>query len=304
MPIRPVWLLFLLTLLPVPALAQPSPPRTREAWVAMAKAGFARPDGVSARALLVEMNALLASTDPVLRDEVAYGAAERWLLREKALAPADLRAVQAMWMANLSRGLGTAGTDEVFGRSFSALCLSLVAAADLATPFLSAAELQAFFDGLLDYFARERDTRGFDSAKGWMHTVAHTADALKFVARNPRLPGGADRRLLDAIRAKLETTDGVFAWGESDRLAWALHSAVRRADADGTALADFAAHWVREHRALWANGPHVEEARFARVENARQVLRSLYAALAMDRTPTATGAAAAATILAALAEMR
>jgi hypothetical protein len=39
-----------------------------------------------------------------------------------------------MWLANLSRGVGTAGTDEVFARSFSALCLSLVAAADLATP--------------------------------------------------------------------------------------------------------------------------------------------------------------------------
>jgi hypothetical protein len=250
------------------------------------------------------MNALLASTDPVLRDEVAYGAAERWLLREKALAPADLRAVQAMWLANLSRGLGTAGTDEVFARSFSALCLSLVAAADLATPFMTAGEAQAFLEALLDYFVRERDTRGFDPVTGWMHSVAHTADALKFVARNPRLPAGVDRQLLDAVRTKLTSIDTVFAWGESDRIAWALHAAVRRADADGAALEAFTTFWVREHRSLWATGPHVDGARFARIENARQVLRSLHAALAMDRAPTPSGSAAATTILAALAEMR
>lgn len=270
----------------------------------MAKGGFVRPPGVSARDLLIEMNPLLGSTDPVLRDEVAYGAAERWLLRDQALTPDDLRAVRTLWLTNLSRGLGSVGTDEVFARSFSALCLSLVAAADLRTPFMTSDEAQGMLERLLDYFARERDVRGFDPVTGWMHSVAHTADALKFVARNPRLPAGVDRRLLDAVQAKLASIDTVLAWGEPDRLAWALHAAVRRTDADAAALRTFTAFWTGEHRALWANGPHVDAARFARVENAKQVLRSLHAALVMDQAPTATGAAAATTILAALAEMR
>jgi hypothetical protein len=41
--------------------------RTREQWVAMAQGGFVVPPGETAAGLLVDMNALLASPDPVLR---------------------------------------------------------------------------------------------------------------------------------------------------------------------------------------------------------------------------------------------
>src|SRR4029077_5395554 len=137
-----------------------------------------------------------------------------------------------LWTGNLDEGLGAAGDARVFRRSFSALCLSLIAAVDVSSPFLDPAEVQAFYDRMLDYFRRERDLRGFDPVHGWMHTVAHTSDALKFLVRNPKLAPGSDVRLLDAMRAKIESSDEVFAWGENDRMALALQSAVRRADAD------------------------------------------------------------------------
>ena len=166
------------------------------------------------------MNMLLASPDPVLRDEVAYTAAERWIVRDQVVVPDELQRLLALWSANLDDGLGAAGDDRVFKRSFSALCLSLVAARDVATPFLRADEVQRFFDRLLDYFPRERDLRGFDAARGWMHTPAHTADAFKFLARSRTSPRANLARLLDAVRAKLESSDAVFAWGENDRMAW------------------------------------------------------------------------------------
>ena len=58
------------------------------------------------------------------------------------------------------------------------------------------------------------------------------------------------------------------------------------------------------HRRLWAKGPQVDPRLFAEVENAKQVMRSLHAALSMDATPTPSGAAAAKTLVAALAKMR
>ena len=95
--------------------------------------------------MLMEMNDLLFSTDPVLRDEVAYSAAERWILRDKRVDAGELRQLLERWSRNLENGLGEAGTDRVFGRSFSALCLSLIAAADLQSPFLAPAEVRSFF---------------------------------------------------------------------------------------------------------------------------------------------------------------
>ena len=291
----------LVVVVPAP---QPAQTRTRDAWIAMKTSGFAVPAGESATALLVEMNALLALPDPVLRDDVAFSAAEKWIVRERLVGPDGLRTLISLWSANLDDGLGTSGDDRVFTRSFSALSLSLIAAREVATPFLTADEAQRLFERLLDYFQRERDLRGFDAERGWMHSVAHTADAFKFLARGSRWVPANLPRLLDAVRAKIESSDTVFTWGENGRLALALQSAVRRPDADMAAAERWIAQWQTAHAALWANGPLVNPAQFARVENAAQVLRSLHAALAMEQSPTPQGEGVRRATLEALARMR
>ena len=65
--------------------------RTREAWLTLARSGFAVPPGDTAAGLLVDMNALLASPDPVLRDEVAYSAAATWIVSKRLVGADDLR---------------------------------------------------------------------------------------------------------------------------------------------------------------------------------------------------------------------
>ena len=286
-----------------PAAGQP-PASSRADWIGLARGGFVVPAGRTALDMLTDMNQLLASNDPVLRDDVTYSAAERWILRDHRLSAAELRVLLRLWTRNLDDGLGTSGDDRVFKRSFSALCLSLIAAEDLSASFLEPAEFHAFFDRMLDYFQRERDLRGFDPVHGWMHTVAHTSDALKFLSRNPKLASGSDTRLLAAVRAKLESHDAVFTWGESDRVALALQAAVRRPDADAAALTAWTQYWVTAHQDLWAKGPQVHPRRFAVVENAKQVMRSLYAALSTETAPTPAGDAARQTLIAALAKMR
>jgi uncharacterized protein DUF2785 len=296
--------LTLLLAISASAAAQPASPRGRDEWVALAKNGFALPQGARAIDVLIELNPLLASTDPVLRDDVAYSAAERWIVRDPRLKPAELKQLHALWSRNLDDGLGTTGGDSVFKRSFSMLCLSLIAQRDLAAPFLEAAEVEGFFDRTLSYFREERDVRGFDAAHGWMHTVAHTADTLKFLVRNPRLTGRRATDLLGAVRAKVESADTVFAWGENDRLALALQSAVRRDDTDGAAVEEWVAFWVDQYKALWAKGPQVDPRQFARVENARQIMRSLVTALSVEPEPTSAGDIARRVTLAGLAKMR
>lgn len=278
--------------------------RTRDDWIALRQNGFAVPAGESAAALLIAMNPLLASPDPVLRDEVAFSAAEAWIVRDQLVAPADLRRLVALWSGNLDDGLGTAGDDRIFKRSFSALSLSLVAAREAATPFLTADEAQRLFGRLLDYFARERDLRGFDAAHGWMHAVAHTADAFKFLARGPHWTADNLPRLLEAVRAKIAAHDAVFTWGETERLAAAVHAAVRRPDADVAVVQTWLARWPVAHTALWAAGPLVKPDAFARVENAKQMLRSLHALLAMESSPTPPAEAVRRATLAALSRMR
>lgn len=278
--------------------------RTRDQWIAMARGGFVVPPGASAAGLLLEMAPLLASPDPVLRDEVAYGAAERWILRDRVVAPDELRRLVGRWSASLDDGLGIRGDDRVYGRSFAALCLSIVAARDVATPFLDGREAQALADRLFDYLGRERDLRGFDAAGGWMHAIAHTADAFKFLARGRHWRPADGARLLTLMSDKAGEPDGVFQWGEPQRIGFALAAAVRRDDADPAALDRWIATLDAEFRALWAKGPVVSPRDFARVENRLQILRGLHTALAMDAAPTPAGEAARRAAIAALARLR
>lgn len=274
-------------------------------WLALKEAGFAVPQGSRAGDLLIQMNALLASTDPVLRDEVAYSAAERWVVRDRLLAPNELRAVRDLWLANLQDGIGGRGDDRAFKRSFSALCLSLVAAADLQSPFLADAEYHRFVQAMVEYLDKERDLRGFDATRGWIHAVAHTADALKFLARNPKLDTREAGSILAALARKLRSIDAVFAWGEADRIAQALVPIARR---HPDLFTEWLQPWVADTRHLWANGPQVDPKEFARVENVQQTLRSVYAALqiAAARNPESQAGSAAGikAVLEALAQMR
>ena len=59
-------------------------------------------------------------------------------------------------------------------------------------------------------------------------------------------------------------------------MALALQSAVRRDDVDPAALEEWVGSWVDQYKALWAKGPQVDPRRFAGVENARQIMRSLH----------------------------
>lgn len=284
-----------------PAVAQS---RDRAAWVALARGGFVVPEGATATDLLVEMNALLASPDPVLRDEVAYSAAEKWILRDRVVGDADVRRLADLWSGNLGDGLGTTGDARAFTRSFSALSLSTATARHAAAPVFDAASAQQLFDRLLDYFRRERDPRGFDHQVGWIHATAHTADAIKFLARAATWRPANLPPLLAAVRTKIEMWEGVFAWGEAERIAAMLHAAVRRPDADLAALGPWLAEWTRDHEALWAKGPHVDAARYARVENAKQVLRALHALLAMEQSPSGPASDARQAVLTTLARVR
>jgi len=72
------------------AVATPAPfaaqARTRAEWIALDTSGFPVPPGQSAASLLLEMNPLLASPDPVLRHDMAFSAAEKWIVRDKIVA--------------------------------------------------------------------------------------------------------------------------------------------------------------------------------------------------------------------------
>ncbi len=251
-------------------------------WKGIAAAKFEVPAGATAQELAPQLLDVLGSADPELRDDLALSILTSWIYQKKLLGPDDLRPMLRTLEANLRKGIGETGTDGVMLRSFSALTLSVIAARENEATFLSADEFSGLLDAGLTYFHDERDTRGFDSAKGWMHSAAHTSDLLKFLARNPRLPVAGQARLLSAVLAKNRDAVTPFSQGEDERMARIAISIARRADFDRDGFRAWLA--AAQAAAKFPNPATVDALRAQ--QNVRHLLAALWTELSVDDRPS------------------
>lgn len=280
------WLL-LATALP----AQPPELATLRRWLAP-DAGT--PPAAELPALVRAVDRLLVATDPTLRDDLGFTLLVRWLYRERCLDLAERRWLLSQWLPRLREGIDTPGTDAVVARSFAALSLSLLVALDDDEPFLTADEFHGIVAAALAYLRDERDVRGHDREHGWLHSVAHTADLLKFALRSRHLTPAQQGEALAAIAGKLERTEVALTHGEDARLARAVLSLLRRADLDRPA----ALRWLRTLAAERPMAPNAEA--LARAHNRSALLAQLHLLLATSTDPGPRQEAARALVLEAL----
>jgi hypothetical protein len=246
-----------------------------EFWRALRAKEFVVEPGASVDALLLEAQGFLGSPDPELRDEVAYQAEVDWIYRDRRVSDAVLRQLLALWMANLHAKVGESGNDSVLLRSFSALSLSILAALDVEKPFLSESEFAQLLAAAIAYLGAERDVRGFDPRVGWIRSAAHTADLLKFLARNPKLNTAAATQILDAVSAKLDQVREPWLRGEDERLARAVLAVALRADAPAASIETLVATLRKRWDDLFQASSRPSDAEYARVQNGMNVLKNL-----------------------------
>jgi len=212
---------------------------------------------------------------------------------KKLLTPEERRTLVAQLSSNLRRQIGGTGADSVLLRSFSALDLSVFAALEDADPALDEAGYRRLLDDALAYLRDERDLRGLEPRVGWIHATAHTADLLKFLARDPRFTPADQPRLLDAAWSKV-TAPGtpVFTHAEDERLAGALLSVARRPDFEPAILDPWLARFVTLEKTVWEKAPP-DPATLDASQNARNLLRSFYVLLSLPQPPPTAGQTAA-----------
>jgi hypothetical protein len=230
--------------------------------------------------LALEAAALLGSTDPELRDRIAYEATVAWVYQESRLNAAELEQLRTTLVGNARRGLGEPESDGLFLRSFSTLALSVLAATDLKRPFLNQPQFDELLDVAIAELAGERDLRGYIPGKGWGHATAHTADLLKFLARSHWLRAEQQTRIVEAVAARLRTAGIVFVWGEDARLAAALASLARRVDADPGPFNAWFKRLSEEQKTAWAEP--FDPSRYVAVRAQLNALSALGADLTTD----------------------
>lgn len=276
--------------------AQSEPSHSKEFWQAIIKNGYTPPERTSVPDLARSLVALLGSPDPEFRDEIGYSTLTSWIYQKRLLSPDDLRPLVAELLGNLTRGIGSVGSDAVMRRSFSALVLSVVVARDNAAPFLKENEFRSILQGALGYADSEKDLRGYDPLKGWIHSAAHTADLLKFLGRSRYLTTSDQPAILSAIRRKLRSADLVFSFGEDERLARAVLSIVARPDFDATGFHEWTLS-CKPVQPATARPPIAELITNQNLKNALAKLEVLLVSLPPDAPHTKDSAAALEEIL-------
>lgn len=182
-------------------------------WAAVAAEDFPFPAGTAAHRVAEELAGMLAAADPVVRDDHAYTAAAAWIrgghLDEVLVAMGDSAA-------------GRLTHPEVQARTFAPLVLKCVLARGRQVPgLLPEAALLRWYAGFAAWYPHEHDTRGWDDDLGWLHAVAHGADAAAAFAG--ALPGRrTDLLELCALRMTARDTGYRYVQVEDARLAAAV----------------------------------------------------------------------------------
>jgi len=248
----------------------------RSFWLDVRENGFATPQGQDHMRLTEELLLWLGSPDPELRDAIAYETLAHWL--EQGLYSVRQRAEIGERMAeNLSRGLGEAGTDSVFLRSFSSLILGEAVAADMRDPALPEPVLRAWRGRATHYLVAERDERGFVPDRGWAHATAHTADCLGAFAAHPVTGRDGLEAIMHAVVERvLRHGADVFLFDEERRLAFACLRVLQRTEWTGDDMQAWLARFARPRAyATWREASGDEVGARSRL-NAKAFLLELY----------------------------
>ncbi|WP_326753229.1 DUF2785 domain-containing protein [Streptomyces hirsutus] len=182
-------------------------------WASIAAADFPFPKGIPASQLAVELSAMLVSPDPEIRDDYAYTGAARWI--GKGHFDEVLEVLGDTAASRFTH-------PEVQARTFAPLILCSVLTRGHTVPGLVPKEAaERWYARFSAWYLAEQDTRGWDNSLGWLHAVAHGADAAAAFAK--ALP---DRRTelleLCAHRITAKQTDYRYRQLEDARLARAL----------------------------------------------------------------------------------
>lgn len=243
----------------------------KQFWHAIRENKYAFPQGHELVALTDELFTYIPSTDPELRDTIAYETFANWIETEPYSA-SDMRGYLARLLENLNTGLGEHDTDTVFGRAFSILFLAEVIHRDNQQPYLEPAEVNDALARVILYLTAEHDPRGYVLVKGWAHALAHTADALMVFARSPHVDNFGLLSIFNAVAEKIRSaTDWIYVQGEDDRLARAIVTALAR---DLLSI-DQARSWIESLNADW-KGAWQDESCTRAYFNTRNLLRAIH----------------------------
>lgn len=212
----------------------------------------------------------LTSTDPELRDDLAYCVLGGWIT-EGTLQPNEIQGLLGRGLEAIQAGLGDGEGEGVFGRSFAMLIVAAALYRDNREPFLDEREWRQALAGVHEYCLAERDLRGHTGEQGWAHAAAHAADAVGELILSRHAAADECRHCFEALAALVSRADSVYVDEEDERISLALGALIETGKVQPAELVA----WLDEELRM---SPDERSRRI----NWKHVVRSLYFRLGVE----------------------
>lgn len=161
----------------------------------------------------------IGSLDSELRDDLIYGSFYDLILEKNLLEHSLLTELLDYSLNNsLNKGIEESESDLVFTRTFTSLLIALILHRDNADDFLSEHKINDCKDQLLAYLSAETDVRGYVPGKGWAHSVAHMADAINKLVKNPKLNKDSYSEIISTLWNAVLQENYAFIHNEDERV--------------------------------------------------------------------------------------
>ncbi len=167
----------------------------------------------------------IGDEDMELRDNLIYTTFAYWIEEKKYFSSEELRKLLNTVLDNNHAFYKIGSTDDssVLKRSFSILLVNPIISAHLEKKFLTNEEIIKTKDLLLDYIKREKDLRGYDDEKGWMHSIAHAMDGILAILQCEETTEDICKEVLEVIEIKLLEGKHVLSFDEDERAITAIY---------------------------------------------------------------------------------
>ncbi len=203
---------------------------------------YVLPEQQSLADLTSTLLSYLGSTDPELRESIAYPILEKWIDRAY-YSCIDLWNMAGRLLHNFTIGLGEEGTDTIFLRSFSILTLVDIIAYDLKHSCLDEAQVNQIQEQVFTYLLAEKDLRDYETGKGWMHSIAHCGDLLWALAQHHFTGTLKQERMMNVIAARVSAPVAhIYLYDEDERLVRSVMAILQR----NLLSIDFLKRWLSQ----------------------------------------------------------
>lgn len=180
---------------------------------------FRMNESINITELTSAMLSEIGNVDPVLRDKLIYDSFSQMIFKD-LYSDKELKEILNTCFnhEHLFYKIEEAGEDSVFTRSFSSLIIAVILNVNLQRNLLTSNDIEKVYDNLLNYLDQEQDVRGLVPEKGWAHSMAHVADALDELVKQPNLSSGYLEIIFEAILNKITGNKNHFHYDEDERM--------------------------------------------------------------------------------------